>query len=473
MIIFNYKEQKYKLILFNLKGSRFYNTHFEKGEHPFDPEYESDYDYTGVYIPFNDDILGLNSDFILSEINPNTEKDANDRMHLIKQINESLNMNIPLDNDISLYSVKKFLKMASENNPNIMDTLYIDEDSTYYKDELWDIILSKRDMFLSKVAFKTFSEYAKGQFYKMKQHHKMIVKYPKVNIIANLVKDAYLADDINYQWINDNFSGDLAQLATGLTQQDANKIKISKHPLSFAEFAEKYVPSDININLYRRPLLIDFIHIKDDYAKKYNVNSNLGEIKGLSKHTWKDKTISEVLFELASFRTLGQGVYNIFEKPESKYNGGIFGKDGNIRSNDPKEVGENKLFSILVQKNEYKTAGDEIQKLWYWKKNRNPKRSILEEKFGYDTKNALHLVRLLIGAKNILKDHDYKPRLSGSQLEEVKSVLVGKFSYDEIVEFSNKHNDELTKSAHTSTLKDSVDLTEVNKVLLEIIHKNA
>ena len=64
----------------------------------------------------------------------------------------------------------------------------------------------------------------------------------------------------------------------------------------------------------------------------------------------------------------------------------------------------NPVRIIKFNRDEYKLAKEKHKQYWDWKKNRNESRSELEEKFGYDTKHAMHLVRLLRMAEEVLQE---------------------------------------------------------------------
>ena len=67
-----------------------------------------------------------------------------------------------------------------------------------------------------------------------------------------------------------------------------------------------------------------------------------------------------------------------------------------------------------------------------WKKSRNNKRAELEKKFGYDTKHASHLVRLLRMGKEIMGEG--KVKVYRPDREELLAIRRGAWSYDELAE---------------------------------------
>jgi len=201
---FTYQGNTYKLILFTLAGSRFYGTHFDgKGtdrEHPLKPEYISDSDFRGVFCANPDTKVGLTGS--IEQIEVKKGKDGTvpkEQQELIKELNKKLGMNMPMDEDIALYEVRKFVSMAQEANPNIMDLLYADKESILYSNKKGRKLLKNRDIFLSKKTKYTFSGYAIAQLNRIRG----VTTYS-----ANTIKilfEALEAGDIDDKWIKDNF----------------------------------------------------------------------------------------------------------------------------------------------------------------------------------------------------------------------------------------------------------------------------
>ena len=67
--------------------------------------------------------------------------------------------------------------------------------------------------------------------------------------------------------------------------------------------------------------------------------------------------------------------------------------------------GENSpKFPDTASENAFRAAVKHHRAYKAWRKNRNPKRAALEEKYGYDTKHAMHLCRLLKMGCEILEE---------------------------------------------------------------------
>ncbi len=143
---------------------------------------------------------------------------------------------------------------------------------------------------------------------------------------------------------------------------------------------------------------------------------------------------------------------NLPEKPDPYLFGMINKKDG----------GQEWKSSIL--QNTYKNKSKNYQNYITWRKNRNLKRAKLEEKYGYDTKHAMHLYRLIGEAQELLETgHLELPLKCYNQCFD---ILHGKMSYDEIIDLGNKAHSFL-KSIKTDLPKKPKS-NEAEKLLVKL-----
>lgn len=125
-------------------------------------------------------------------------------------------------------------------------------------------------------------------------------------------------------------------------------------------------------------------------------------------------------------------------------------------SMDSRWVGAAKLlgyednFIHYVQKErEYKQKCADWDSYQEWKKSRNPQRAVLEEKFGYDTKHGMHLIRLIRMCKEILTEG--KVIVKRPDKEELLAIRNGALPYEEMVEWADRQESELASVYQTST----------------------
>lgn len=72
--------------------------------------------------------------------------------------------------DITIWSLHKFMKLAANNNPNILELLYLPERFWLVDTPYWKVIVKNRDLFMSKKVRWTFSGYAYSQLKRIQTH---------------------------------------------------------------------------------------------------------------------------------------------------------------------------------------------------------------------------------------------------------------------------------------------------------------
>lgn len=105
----------------------------------------SDIDKKGIAIPHLDHILGLHP-FEQHEITA----------------------------DYTIFSLQKFIRLASDCNPNIIEMLYTDESDITFMHPVGVLLRDNRELFLSSKIKFTFSGYAFSQLQRIKNHQRWI-----------------------------------------------------------------------------------------------------------------------------------------------------------------------------------------------------------------------------------------------------------------------------------------------------------
>lgn len=80
--------------------------------------------------------------------------------------------------DMVVYGLRKFMKLASQTNPNIIEILFTDPEDWVVDTALYRKLYDRRDMFLSKKAKFTFGGYAHQQLKRIKGHKRWLLEPP-------------------------------------------------------------------------------------------------------------------------------------------------------------------------------------------------------------------------------------------------------------------------------------------------------
>ncbi len=93
----------------------------------------------------------------------------------------------------------------------------------------------------------------------------------------------------------------------------------------------------------------------------------------------------------------------------------------------------------------------------------------MEAKYGYDTKHAMHLFRLLIQGREILEYGDLNVDRTDIDADLLKSVRAGELSYDQLMEQVEEMRAAIKESEENTTLPDQPNFEEVNQLCIETI----
>jgi predicted nucleotidyltransferase len=116
----------------------------------------SDEDFKGVCIPPKEFHLGFLHTFAQYERMANKGHEA----------------------DVVVYALKKFVGLAADCNPNIIEVLHVDDRDIIKMDHFGGTLRESRDLFLSRKARHTFSGYAHAQLKRIKSHRAWLLNPP-------------------------------------------------------------------------------------------------------------------------------------------------------------------------------------------------------------------------------------------------------------------------------------------------------
>jgi len=336
---------------------------------------ESDTDRTGVMVPGPDYTMGLQSDF--GEFGF-----------------ESV--------DRKFYCIHKFLSLALENNPNILDLLWTPERCIQYMRPCWSYLLdSIRDHILSKRCRYTYGSYAIGQLRRISVHRKFLLNPPKS---APTRTEFGLPEESLFP------TSQLKAVCYAAIQAIPNHNRTD----FFKRLDEIY--GDWVIPLFARYLDPKQRVLAMDWLQK-GIRSQAHALQALGtkflKDEYADMAAKEVLY--------------------------------------------------LNRMQEWKQYDS-------WKKHRNKKRAALEEKYGYDSKHAMHLIRILRMGAEILEQGKVNVDRTDIDAEELKAIRDGAWSYDKVEAYANYMSGQLEELSKGSNLPMYPDPEVVNSASI-IVHK--
>jgi predicted nucleotidyltransferase len=114
----------------------------------------------------------------------------------------------------------------------------------------------------------------------------------------------------------------------------------------------------------------------------------------------------------------------------------------------------------------YRAALRHWQNYQHWRANRNPARAEREAQYGYDTKHAMHLVRLYRMGIEILDEGLVQVRRPDAAW--LKEVLSGRYTYSELMELVRSLQDELTAAEAATVLPAEPDFAAVEALVIAL-----
>lgn len=131
----------------------------------------SDLDYSGVFLPIKELVFGFQRvEYVDLSITDKDEAGKNTQNAV----------------DRKFYEFRKFVKLALDNNPNIIEQLFVNEPNIIYLNDAGRTLLAERYKFPHKGLLKKFKGYA------FSQKHKMVIRTDKFHELDNAFN--YLKD---------------------------------------------------------------------------------------------------------------------------------------------------------------------------------------------------------------------------------------------------------------------------------------
>jgi predicted nucleotidyltransferase len=341
---------KDSIILATRAGSHAYGTNIET----------SDEDYRGVAIAPREYYLGFVKTF------------------------EQAEQREPYDSVI--YELRKFMRLAADCNPSILELLFVDQWDVIYANKAGCMLRDHANSFLSKKAQYTFTGYAISQLGRIKRHYAWLKNPPKA---APKRSDYGLPEST----------------LVPADQRMAAEAAIHKK-------IQEWIPDLEPLDSATRILITDRI-------QKAMVGMKLANEYDMWRAAARDIGISDSFIHL-----LGM---------ERAYN---------------------------ASQNEWKSYQN-------WKATRNPARAALEEKYGYDTKHGMHLVRLMRMGHEIVSTG--KVIVKRPDAKELLEIRAGAWTYERLLEFAENMEKYIEVAAGSSPLPRAPNREALDKLCIDLV----
>lgn len=365
--------------------------------------------------------------------------------------NASIQIN--LTKDYTGYELGRYIELLGKQNPNIIELLHADERFVQYCHPLFkELLIDRRDSFLSNKVAYSFGNYAKTQIDKAQGTNKKFMN-PMDGPRKSILEFAWLPSGIGSKslkdWLNDNY---IPEEWVGLSGIDHMKY-------TYHIFIDKMYTDILDSARRKFDKKYWFRRMFIDRKKKFEIT--LGFVK--------------------------DGVQNIFDQ------GGPMGMpDSNVKIahcgytskyNGPVDVDrvQPKLSSIpkgekswgVVQFNldGFQKYCEDYREYHKWLENRNLQRFVenAENEHNYDRKNMMHCHRLLDMCIEILKGEGvnvYRPNR-----DELIGIRLGSSTYQELVDKANEKVAEIGRLKSLCTLPDSCSKELMDSIVLEFRYR--
>lgn len=181
----------------------------------------------------------------------------------------------------------------------------------------------------------------------------------------------------------------------------------------------------------------------------------------------ESKGLDQQMAGLAAISHL-RDCYNLFYSTEFRYSGIMRKEESNDVALSSIPKGEMPIAMLYFNRDGYSVYCKKYKEYWDWVGKRNEERykTTMTHGKNYDSKNMMHVFRLLRMAREIAMDGQINVFRTDRQF--LLSVKEGKFEYDDLLKQAEALKMELPALYHNSTLPDKPDMDIVEGLLIKM-----
>ncbi|MFP4350194.1 MAG: DNA polymerase beta superfamily protein [Desulfococcaceae bacterium] len=125
------------------------------------------------------------------------------------------------------------------------------------------------------------------------------------------------------------------------------------------------------------------------------------------------------------------------------------------------------LLAVLNRERSFRAAQKHWESYQRWKAERNPVRARLEARFGYDTKHAMHLIRLMRTGLELVETGELRVRRPDAS--ELSAIRDGALTYEEVIREARELENRMEAALSSSPLPPVADEQKIDHLLFRII----
>lgn len=331
--------------------------------------------------------------------------------------------------DNTWFEIGELLRLLMKSNPTVLETLFIPENKIIGRvHPLMRLIMDNRDKFVTKQCFNPFFGYAKSQIEKARGLNKKIV---------NPIERKLAPMDFTY-----TFRGQRSQ--------------------PFAEWLEERGLKQRYCGVVNVPNMRDMHGIYYDFGFHCAEETDWREHQSFIKFTQTHFGLNDAE-ETKQFLSLQKpiGYRGIFNEE----------KDGSqIRLSSIEKKNDRPICFIAYNLDGYSQHCRTYAEYQRWVKERNPERYRSNLDKNYDSKNMMHMFRLVHMASEIAEGRGViLERTEDRQF--LMDVRNHKYEYDELMEKLQEDAARMNDLMAKSTIPERVDVNFVNSLMIEIRQK--
>lgn len=419
---------------------------------------ESDEDHGGVYLEPINQVLGLGLDF--------QDEIADDK------------------HDNTWYSLKKYLTLLLSSNPNILESLFIDDKFVIYEHPIITELKKHRQEFVTKDCFNSFIGYAIAQIKRARGYNKMCVQpiTERKEPLDFCFTSYKQGSACMREWL----------AARGLEQKYCGLVSLNNMPDCYGVYYDfgahnhnKYTEmcDFVNDTKYYNFVVNDAFDIFPGHIQEWfdNTQTPIG-YRGIVK----DYGVKIPVDDVKNHKEIvvdNEGEYYFYDRDTKELSGAkVIEEDGvkyivnDINKSDtvrcssiPK--GAVPICIMTYNKDGFTQHCNKYHQYQEWVQKRSQVRYESNLGHNYDSKNMMHCFRLLNMGLEIAKTGKVQIYRKGIDADFLLDIRNHKYEYEYLIENLEKKKAELDEAIANSTLPEHMDAEKMNQILLNIRYK--